>query len=240
MLQRAMSQAAFGLAFFLIAGGVARAGSFAVDPVRATLSAARPVVSFVVRNDGAEDTVVQLGIVAWSQQDGIDQYSATREILATPPIFKVPARGRQIVRLGLRRDPDPQRELTYRLFLEEVPPPLKEGFRGLRVTLRIAIPVFVVPAASTAPALRWTATRTPQGEINLALTNGGNAHIQIAAMSVAVAEQSPSKFTEPVYVLPGQSRVWVLGTRAKPGAPVRLVAKTDRGDMRADIVVAER
>src|SRR5881396_2704422 len=170
MPEQAISQAACGLAFFMAATGMAQAGAFAVDPVRATLSAARPVVSFVVRNDGVEPTVVQLEVVGWSQQDGKDVYSPTREILATPPIFKVPTGGVQIVRLGLRREPDPQREMTYRLFLEEVPPPLKEGFKGLRVTLRVGLPIFVVPAASTAPALRWSASRTREGQVSLAVS----------------------------------------------------------------------
>ena len=38
--------------------------------------------------------------------------------------------GEQIVRVGLRRGPDPQRELAYRLYLQEVPPPPKRSERA--------------------------------------------------------------------------------------------------------------
>jgi fimbrial chaperone protein len=241
MSKRAMSQAACGLVLFMGACGAADAGSFAVNPVRATLSAARPVASFTVRNDGVEATVVQLEVMHWSQRDGKDVYVATREILATPPIFKIPPGGTQVVRVGSRRAPDSRRELTYRLFLQEVPPPLKDGFRGLRVTLRMGIPVFIVPPVATSAALRWTATRTPQGQIRVEVSNGGNAHVQIADVSVSLAgERELGRLTEAVYVLPGQSRNWMLPVKAPSGAVLHLVSRTDAGDLRAEVVVNGR
>jgi fimbrial chaperone protein len=235
------SLAACGRAFFLGAFGPADAGSFAVNPVRATLSAAQPVASLTVRNDGVEDTVVQLEVMDWSQQAGKDLYAPTREILATPPIFKIAPGGVQVVRIGMRRAPDPGRELTYRLFLQEVPPPLKEGFRGLRVTLRMAIPVFVVPPVAASAALRWSAARTAQGHIRLGAGNGGNAHVQIAEIGVSlVGGNELAKVTEPAYVLPGQSRSWMLPAKAPPGAVLRVVSRTDGGEIRAEVPVDER
>src|SRR4051812_46070459 len=123
-------QAMYGLAFLLGAVGVANAGSFAVNPVRATLSAKQTVSSLVVRNSGSESTVIQLEVVNWAQEDGKDVYTPTKELLATPPIFTVPPGGSQVVRVGLRRATDSQRELAYRLFLQEVPP-AKTDVQGL-------------------------------------------------------------------------------------------------------------
>src|SRR4051812_25084224 len=120
MFTREWGQAACGLAFLFAATAVS-AGSFAVNPVRATLSAKQPVGSLVVQNQGSEPTVIQLETGRWAQQDGKDVYVPTKEILAPPPIFTVPAGGSQIVRVGMRRAAEPGRELTYRLFLQEVP-----------------------------------------------------------------------------------------------------------------------
>jgi fimbrial chaperone protein len=243
MLKKAIGQAGCGLAFFLAAqcaGRAAWAGSFGVDPVRATLSAARPVVSLMVRNTGAEDTVLQLSVVGWAQEQGNDVYTATREVLATPPIFKLAPRGAQVIRLGLRRDPDPERELTYRLFLEEVPQPLQDGFSGLRVTLRIGVPVFVLPSVETAPLLRWTATRSIQGGLALSATNLGSAHAQIVRLEARIAGGPASRFTDPVYVLPGQTRAWAVAAAVRSGTAVHLWARTDRGDLSAEVVVTER
>lgn len=240
MLKRALSRAACGVAFLIAGTGAASAGSFQVNPVRATLSTSLPVGSLTVRNTGSEPAVVQLEVVRWSQQEGKDVYSPTREILATPPIFTVPAGGSQVVRVGLRRSPDPQRELTYRLFLQEVPPPPKPGFQGLQVALRIGVPVFVLPPTPAKPVLRWQVIRTPEGALKLSLTNRGNAHVQVANFKLALAggaELSTQQVA--VYVLPGQSRDWLVeaATVPSPGATLRVFAQTDAGDVEAEVVV---
>lgn len=221
---------------------MASAGSFGVSPVRATLSANQPVGALTVRNTGTESAVVQLEMVSWSQQDGEDVYTSTRDVLATPPIFTVPAGGSQVVRVGTRRPPDAQRELTYRLFLQEVPPSPKPDFQGLQIALRIGVPVFVLPAVAAKPVLRWQANRTPEGGLKLSLANSGNAHIQIANFRLSLSGSVQPWVTRQVaaYVLPGQSRDWIVTANPvpPPGAVLRLFAQTDAGDMEADVVVA--
>ena len=240
MFARITGQAAVGLAFLLGAAGACTAGSFAVSPVRATLSSSQRVGSMVVRNTGAEPVVVQLEAFDWSQQEGQDVYTATKEILATPPIFTIPPGGSQIVRVGLRRAPDPQRELTYRLYLQEVPS-AKPDLQGLRVVLRMGVPVFVAPAVAAAPVLRWHAARHAGNTLKLSLTNNGNAHIQIAKSKLTLADTTHAVATQEVaaYVLPGQTRDWLVKASAlpPPGAALRVFAQTDSGDMQAEVVV---
>jgi fimbrial chaperone protein len=239
MFTRALGQAIFGLAFLIGATATASAGSFSVNPVRATLSAKQPVGSLVVHNNGAEATVVQLEVVSWSQQDGKDVYTSTKEILATPPIFTVQAGGSQVVRVGMRRPADLQRELTYRLFLQEVPP-AKSDVQGLRVVLRMGIPVFIIPAAAAAPLLRWQASRTPEGALKVNLTNNGNAHIQVAKSKLMLSSGQPLATQEvAAYVLSGQSRDWLYKVSPLPahGAALRVAAQTDAGDVQAELLV---
>lgn len=240
MFARATSQAVIGLAFLMGAISTATAGSFAVSPVRATLSSKQPAASLVVRNSGPEPTVVQLEVVGWSQEEGKDIYAPTKEILATPPIFTVPPGGSQVVRVGLRRNPDAQRELTYRLFLQEVPIP-KPDQSGLRVVLRVGIPVFVNPAVAVAPVLRWQAAHTPDGALKLSLTNSGNAHIQVAKSSLTLASSAQTLMSHDVaaYVLPGQSRDWILKPASMParGTALRISAQTDAGEMQTEVVL---
>jgi fimbrial chaperone protein len=218
----------------------AAAGSFSVNPVRVTLTANRPVASLVVHNNGAEPTVVQLETVSWAQRGGQDVYEATREILATPPIFTLPPGGSQVVRVGMRRGADPQRELTYRLFLQEVPPAPLPDDKGLRVVLRVGLPVFVPPIAPAAPALRWHA-RARDGALTFGVVNEGNAHIQVARSRLLVGGSSQVLATQDLaaYVLPGQSREWVIKVPGlpAPGTSLRVAAQTDAGDMQADVVL---
>ena len=224
----------------LLACTSAQAGTLVVSPVRATLSASHQVSALTVRNDGAEPTVVQLEVLSWSQQDARDVYDPTREILATPPIFTVPPGGSQIVRVGLRRAPDPRRELSYRLYLQEVPPPPKADFQGLQVALRIGVPVFVLPPAPARPVLRWQLSRTPQGQLKVTLSNDGNAHIQVANFRLVPAGRQPLPTLQvAAYVLPGQSRDWLVDAAPAPppGSALRLFAQTDAGDIQAELVV---
>ena len=126
------------------------------DPDRAD-SKASATRSITVRNDGEEPVVVQSSVLAWTQEDGKDIYASTTEALVTPPIMTIAAGAEQIVRVGLRRPPDPRSELAYRVFLQEVPPPPKPGFTGLQVALRVGLPVFVAPGAPAARRLEWSA-----------------------------------------------------------------------------------
>ena len=124
MLARAMVKAAFGIILFVMGASVASAASLGVSPVRVTLSESQSMGSLTVRNDGTEPASLQMEMLNWSQAEGQDVLMPTRELLANPPIFTVPAGGSQLVRVGLRRAPDGQRELTYRLVLQELPPPI--------------------------------------------------------------------------------------------------------------------
>ena len=244
MLKRVMIQAAYGL-FLLVAGvSVVSAASIGVSPVRATLSASQKTETITVRNTGSELMSVQLEVMSWSQQDGEDVFTATREVLANPPIFTVPPSGSQLIRAGLRRAPDARRELTYRIFLQELPPPPSPDFNGAKMLMRVSLPVFVLPEVAAQPALRWQAARTSDGALKISLTNIGNAHVQIANFSLSLPGSAQPWITQQssTYVLHGQSRDWILPANAEnpsppPGAILQIFAQTDAGDMEAEVLI---
>ena len=244
MLKRVMIQAAYGL-FLLVAGvSVVSAASIGVSPVRATLSANQKIETITVRNTGTEPMSVQLEVMSWSQQDGEDVFTATREVLANPPIFTVPPSGSQLIRAGLRRAPDARRELTYRIFLQELPPPPSPDFNGAKMLMRVSLPVFVLPEVAAQPALRWQAARTSDGALKISLTNIGNAHVQIANFSLSLPGSAQPWITQQssTYVLHGQSRDWILPANAEnpsppPGAILQIFAQTDAGDMEAGVLI---
>ena len=244
MLKREIIQAAYGL--FLLVAGVSEvsAASIGVSPVRATLSADQQVGALTVHNTGTEPMSVQLEVMNWSQQDGEDVFTATREVLANPPIFTVPPGGSQLIRAGLRRAPDARRELTYRIFLQELPPPPSPDFNGAKMLMRVSLPVFVLPEVAAQPALRWQAARTSDGALKISLTNIGNAHVQIANFSLSLPGSAQPWITQQssTYVLHGQSRDWILPANAEnpsppPGAILQIFAQTDAGDMEAEVLI---
>jgi fimbrial chaperone protein len=245
MLARAIIKAAFSIILFVMGSSVANAASFGVSPVRVTLSESQQMGALTVRNDGTEPVSMQLEVLNWSQAAGKDVLTPSRELLANPPIFTVPAGGSQLVRVGLRRAPDAQRELTYRVILQELPPPPNPNFMGTRMLMRISLPVFVLPEVDAKPVLLWQAARTPQGALKISLTNNGNAHIQIANFKLSLpGSQQPWVTKESAeYVLPGQSRDWTLPANSENPAPplgvtLQLFAQTDAGDIEAEVLVA--
>jgi fimbrial chaperone protein len=241
------SKAAAAAAFFLLIiphAKIVGAGSFQVNPIRVEMSAGVTTAALTIRNDGDEPVVVQLSVLAWSQESGEDKYGATKEALVTPPIATIAAGAQQIVRVGLRRPPDPRRELAFRLFVQEVPPPPKPDFNGLQVALRVGLPVFVAPLAPSTRQLAWSAKIEPDDAIRLTVRNTGNTHVQISDF-----ELRPSDDEVPVaheaglaYALAGESREWLLRSlnpRSRTATELRLKAITDAGEIES-VVKLER
>jgi fimbrial chaperone protein len=228
----------WGLAIMSVYGSTAYAGSFAVNPVRVTLSATQSVAAVTVRNVGDQATVVQLETSSWAQHDGKDVLEPTTEVLATPPILTVPPGGSRIVRVGLRRPADARRELTYRLFLREVPPP-EPIAQGLRVSLLVSMPIFVVPPKMSAPEVHWRAMRTPDGRIRLQASNTGMVHVQLGQLDIAPAAGGAAVATRSMseYVLPDNSREWVVSAQPAPpvGTLLSISCQTDAGKSHSEI-----
>ncbi|MDD2720218.1 MAG: fimbria/pilus periplasmic chaperone [Gallionella sp.] len=188
------------------------ASDFNVSPILVNLSTASATAALEVENNGNDAVVIQSEVKSWSQENGTSSYQPTTDILATPPIFTVPAHGKQIVRMGMRRTVDPKTELAYRLFLQEVPPPPQPGFKGVQVRLRLGVPVFIAPAVSAQPVPKWSATQDADGLIKLTLLNQGNAHIQISDFVLKVAGNATPLVKQdiPFTILAGSGQSWIL------------------------------
>ena len=236
-MQRALAL----LSLVFLAGPAPRAcgGAYSVDPVRIALSARAPLVSMTVRNTGAEPSVLQVETVSWSQSTGRVTLEPTRDVLATPPLFTIPPGGTQLIRLGLRRPADPQRELTYRVILHEVLAPAPDT-QGMRVALDVSIPIFVTPLVPGAPSLQWHLSRGNPGELHLDVANSGTAHIRFETLEIepagtgrSLALQDPS-----AYVLANDTRRWTLELRM-PTSPDTVIirAKTDAGNIESRVRV---
>lgn len=222
----------------------ALAGSFEVNPIRVELNAATRSVALTVKNSGTSAVVVQASVSAWSQQDGKDVLTPTNEVLISPPVMTIQPDKEQIVRVGLRRAPDAQRELSYRIFLQEVPPPPQPGFQGLVVALRVGLPIFVQPRGGPAKAnLVWNAELRENQTIRMKVENQGTGHIQISTLELfsAGGGEPVADHSGLAYVLPGQSREWDMklrDQRVKKGDNLRMKVSTDAGSIDAQIDLA--
>jgi fimbrial chaperone protein len=238
LLPAIVAAAAFGLPV-----AAAHGGTFTISPLRVELSQSASTAALTVRNEESKPVVVQAEALLWQQAGGIDQLTATHDVLVSPPVFTIPANGSQLIRLALRRPVDPSRELTYRLLLQEVPSQPDPQFTGLTVALRLSIPVFVAATQPAEPTLEWSASRASNGALAITARNDGTAHARVFKFSVQPVEAGSAAIEQSVaaYILAGQARTWTLDNdTAKPAATNRLRLKgiTDRGEIEAELAVA--
>lgn len=223
----------------LVFNATAHAASLSVSPILVTLDEKKHSAALTLKNESNEARVIQTELLGWAQQNGENIYTPTRDILVNPPIATLQPGQSQIIRLGLNRKVDKTRELTYRLYISEVPPPPKEGFTGLRIALRLGLAVFVSPKAKPIDKQDWKAARSPEGALQLTLRNSGNRHMRLTSLKVRdlsngqqLAEWQPS----PTTLLAGQARQISLPLPPGwQGKQLGLVAGTDEGQSETSV-----
>jgi fimbrial chaperone protein len=183
-----------------LTAAAAEAGSITVAPVRIEVKMPRRAASIEVQNTGEQPAQMQVERYRWvADRGGDDQLEATEDVIATPPIFTLAPGQKQIVRVLLFAAPDPSREASYRLILQETamndPPP-----NTVQALLRISMPVFVTPPGAKANVV-WTMRRDGD-RWWLSAENTGNAHAQISSARTAVG----GELKVSGYLLPGETR----------------------------------
>lgn len=237
--------AAFILGLAAMAGLAASfdvgAANIQIAPVRVVLQPQRPVASLVVTNDGADEIAMQAEVMSWSQKDRQDVHAPTREVLVNPAIFRIPAGGRQIVRLGLQA-PALADERSYRIFLrqlprEKAPTPGTDGAGSeLRTLLQLVLPIFVPPSSPAgAPSVAWH-LRAPDAGAQpaasapaLTIDNLGREHLQVTQVTVRHADgRELLRQRMSVYALPQQSAALPVALPPLPaGTRLQFEAQTD-------------
>ena len=220
----------------------AAAGTFNISPIRAQLTGTHRTAVLTLTNADDQPVVVQVQVLAWSQKDGEERLDETREMLLTPPVMQIPANTAQIVRVALRREPDPTQELSYRVIFEEVPQASPDLQTGLRVALRLSVPVFVAPVrGKCGPELAWESHWLPDGRLELAAINHGTGHVQVTDFDVQPAgAREPVRGITSKYVLPGSRMSWTLapGPDANRQGTLAIRGHSDQGDFSADIAAS--
>jgi fimbrial chaperone protein len=227
------------LAFLLASAlaGTASAGTFSISPIRVELGASQRTAVLTVHNEEDKPVLVQATVLAWKQAGGEDQTEATRDLLVTPPVFTIGPNADQVLRVALRGQPDPARELDYRLLLAEVPGPPEQGFTGLRLALRLSLPVFVTPAHA-APHVEWRLERAADGALSLVAENSGNQHLQLSDFRLRFGDDAHAMHVGVMrYVLPGSRVGWpvTLPEGADPAAALSVQGFGDQGAFEASV-----
>ncbi|WP_430385448.1 fimbrial biogenesis chaperone [Blastomonas fulva] len=218
----------------------ASAQSLAILPVTIQMEPGQMATLLTVINQGPVETAVQIRAFSWNQADGTDQLVNSDDIMVSPPLATIQPGGTQIVRLVLRK-PVVGREGTYRVLLDQIPPPAEPGV--VRVALRMSLPVFAEPATRVAPELKFHIEHD-NGQPYLVATNDGGSHEAIRDVVLEAANGANLKVDSAVspYVLAGAKRRWPI-TRTDGSSPiagaVNLTATTNTTPLKRSVAVVE-
>ena len=205
----------------LAAASPAAAGSFRVDPVNIVLAEDRGATELRLTNVEAAPVGVRVTALRWTQRDGVDVYEATNDVIASPPIFTVAGGATQLVRFGLRRRIP---GAAYRIHVEEIPQAATTG-TGVRVALKLDLPMYVASGNKAPAALSWSVRRAADGTLLAESRNGGGVHAQVSAVEALDATgRKIGKSTIRGVVLPGSMRAWSLGPAQADAATIVVTA----------------
>lgn len=184
------------------------ASGLQVEPVTVTLRERSGIIWLT--NSGSEPIQAQVRTYRWSQGPQGETLDPSEDLIASPPMVRIPAGGRQVVRLvssGAASCED-----TYRLKIDELPGQTP-ATSGLRYVLHYSVPVFVTrrECAQAAPNLSWRLVPASRG-IQLQVENSGTAHAQLAQASFVKRDGHRIELSPGLmgYVLPGSRMDFTL------------------------------
>jgi len=219
---------------------MAHASSLSVSPVSIQVAAPGATSSLTLENSGTDAITSQIRVYKWTQENGQDVLTPTKEVVASPPFLKLPAGAKNVVRVVRMVKSLVPQEDAYRLVVDELPKNATESSVGVGISLRYSLPVFFTGVAASPPALAWSAS-VSGGQIILKAENTGGRHMRLANLHIDSGGKTITLSSGLAgYVLQGSDKVWTIKNTAKfsPGTTVSVSAEGDNGPIKATAKLA--
>lgn len=188
------------------------AGVFSVSPVRIYMTPKDRAVAVTITNDGDDELVMQADLYSWKQKtNGEDDLTLSEDLFLSPPIIKLAAKARQVVRLAVLAPSKSNDELYYRMIIREVPEakPIQDKMQ-LQIALAFSLPVFITPKSAKSQ-LTCHVEKNATNAINAICENSGNAYARPREFVLKNATGETLAASEAtVYILPGITRSYEL------------------------------
>jgi fimbrial chaperone protein len=214
----------------LLAAPAASSQALSVLPVNIFFSPGQKASSLTVTNVGTTETSIQIRAYAWSQQSGDDQLTESDAVVLSPPLTTIAPGASQVIRLILRQLPQ-GREATYRILVDQIPPPAEPGI--VHMVLRMSIPIFAQPPTRAVPHVQFH-LETDSGKLILVGINDGLSHEVVRDIVLSTSDERKLKEESNAtpYILAGSTRRWSIAAQGPlplPGESLQLTAHTDAG-----------
>lgn len=126
--------------------GAARAQGLSLSPVGMTVDAPAQMTTLTLRAEGQEPMPVQIRIVRWERPGGTDRYSATRDVVASPPAAVLGSGQELTVRIVRTATTAVTGRECYRVVVDQLPgAPGSQG--NVQFAIRHSLPLCFVAAS---------------------------------------------------------------------------------------------
>ena len=196
----------------LLAPHAATAANFTVTPTEVNLSPSATSALVTIRNGSKLPLRFEITLVSWSEDErGKMVLNPSSEVTFFPKLVELPAGASRNIRIGINAGTARDVELSFRLFVEELPDQSAPVANAVALRTKVGIPVFVRPAKPSRTAV-IDGVSVENGKVLTRVRNTGNLHINVETISVRGAGGSAAPtFTKEGpgwYVLPGATRIF--------------------------------
>ncbi|AMK26300.1 MULTISPECIES: fimbrial biogenesis chaperone [Sphingobium] len=222
----------------MVAAMPARAQELGISPVRVEMMGDARAATLTVRNTSDAPVNLQVRAMDWQQVEGAERFKPTEMLMASPPITSLGPGETQVVRLVADGLPPTAVEKAFRLVLDQIPSVAPLEGAGMRIQLRVLVPVFVLPKGNLRPMLHWSARREGESLI-LTVVNDGARHDRLLNLKVTTGAGVPIAIpsTNTGYVLSGGSQSWTVRTALAGIRSLRISGDGEFGGISADVPI---
>lgn len=213
--------------------------TFLIWPIYPKIEANEKGGAVWLQNTGNTDAMVQIRVYKWSQSQQKDDYSEQNEIIPSPPVAKIKAGEKHMLRLTKTINVEDGKEAAYRIIVDELPIKLNENdakdASKVSFQMRYSIPLFVYgkglgsgltevtqklnrknPMAQ--PVLTWSIKNDSNGNAELYIKNSGKKFSRLSGIKLSpTSEQLPFGKMAFGYVLAQSSMKFNLDTKVLKG-----------------------
>jgi len=218
--------------------------SLRVQPLSVEAIGPSQASSVTLKNNGSNEIAIQLRVFEWTQVNGEDKLTPTTDVVASPPVTRIPGGGSYTVRVARTAGAVSTGEKSYRLWVDELPlaTPSRQDGAEVDVRLRYDLPVFF-HGPTTRSKLGWRAYRSG-GNIIVEASNTGTQRARITGLKLAGPNGDVS-LGEGLngYVLAGSVKRWTAPATGLPdtaSAKVSVVAGVSGSEVRQPITITRQ
>ena len=214
------------------------AGSFYIAPTKGELSEDSKYIVFEVKNASENTSTIQIQPMSWEIQNGEDVVKPTKDIIATPVIVNIKPNTKQIIRVGLNRNPDKEEEFFYKLLIKEIPRLKKTEINEAQITIEFSIPIILKANENTKTKLNIQAEILSNETLSLEIENQGKKHEILKSVVIKNKDIEVKEiFKRHVYFRPKEKNLIHLKINNLKNIEnqLKIILETENGNIESDV-----